>query len=181
VLLSRSRGAPRRGRSFDLLSQGGRPAVTLTVTTMAATMSGAATANRGQIAQYPPGPQRRRPHRREAPRDAQVLRRSPVRPRLFAVIASRRTEGAVIARLPANSSGWLTPIHGDRGGQPEQHVQAFGENPPSTAHGRSNGPPGLLRRHTGRQGYASSHRAMTAQSLVPATSATIHGSTWGVR
>jgi len=39
----------------------------------------------------------------------------------------------------------------------------------------------LRRRRTDRRSYASSHRAMTAQSLVPATSATIHGSTWGAR
>jgi len=73
-----------------------------------------------------------------------ALRRSPARPRLPAVIASRRTEGEVIARPPANSSGSLIPIQGYRGSQPEQHVQAFGEGPPSTANSRSNGPPGYF-------------------------------------
>ena len=39
--------------------------------------------------------------------------------------------------------------------------------------------PPVTRRHAGRRDYYGwSHRAMTAQSMVPATSATIHGSIW---
>ena len=68
----------------------------------------------------------------------------------------------MIARRRADSSCQLIPIRGYRGSPPSQPTRLL-----------------LLRRHTGRRDYyASSHRAMTAQSVVPATSATIHGSAW---